>query len=100
MGQTVDRDEMKGALWPRTAKESGLHYHSGQMKINGVWYNVAMYLNTRRENDKQPEYNLKISIPQQTEQPPAGEYSDTSGNGGRTFGGPEDTNEYKKDNRR
>jgi len=75
MGQTVDRDEMKGALWPKTSKRTGKVYHSGTIKILGDKYNVAMFLNERRENDKQPEYNLVISVPGQNN----GDQNDTSG---------------------
>jgi uncharacterized protein (DUF736 family) len=46
-----------GALWVKTAK-NGVKYFSGEITVGGVKQRVVIFKNTRRTEDKHPEYNV------------------------------------------
>ena len=49
----------KGAVWLRTSK-NGLKYMSGNLDVNGTEYDIAMFKNDKKGNDKAPDYRLTI----------------------------------------
>lgn len=51
-----------GALWKKSAK-SGLRYLSGTLEtLSGDVY-IAVYENTKKTADNQPDYNIVLNLP-------------------------------------
>ena len=49
-----------GAIWNRTAK-SWLTYKSWILNVNWIDYNIAMFDNDQKGNDKAPNFKLKVT---------------------------------------
>jgi uncharacterized protein (DUF736 family) len=50
----------EGAGWIKKAK-SGLTYISAQLNVNGVDVYLSIFKNTKKLNDKSPDYNIKVN---------------------------------------
>ena len=50
----------KGAVWLRTSK-NGLKYMSGNLDVNGTEYDIAMFKNDKKGNDKAPDYRITVT---------------------------------------
>ena len=57
-------NEGKGALWAKVAK-SGVKYYSGKITIKGEDVFVSMFKNDKKENDKQPDFNILVNEPRE-----------------------------------
>ena len=53
-----------GALWVKTSKK-GVKYFSGSITVNGVTQKLVIFKNTRRTEDKHPEYNIMAATERQ-----------------------------------
>lgn len=51
----------KGAVWLKTSK-NGLKYMSGNINVNGVEHDIAIFKNDKKGNDKAPDYRLNITL--------------------------------------
>lgn len=58
----------KGAVWLKTSK-NGLKYMSGILDVNGVEYDIAMFKNDKKGNDKAPDYRLVITSKEEQQTP-------------------------------
>lgn len=50
----------QGALWLGESKK-GMKYMSGTVNVNGTDYDIAMFKNDKKGNEKAPDYRIKIS---------------------------------------
>lgn len=65
-----------GAVWKTTSKR-GLEYLSGKVNVEGKDYQVAMFINDKKGNEKAPDYRIVIDEPREQ-----GGYSEGGGSGG------------------
>lgn len=65
----MNREEFRCGLWKKEAK-SGIKYCSGKLKIGDKEYQVTLFNNDKKGNEKAPDFNLivKDSINTQTKQ--------------------------------
>jgi hypothetical protein len=53
-----------GALWIRESRDSGKQFFSGQLDLGALGtIHIAIFRNDRRQNDRQPEFNIVLSQP-------------------------------------
>ena len=52
----------KGAGWIRTSKK-GMQYINCKVNVFGKDVNISVFKNTKKQNAKQPDYNLVVSEP-------------------------------------
>lgn len=55
----MNREEYRSALWKKEAK-SGVKYCSGKLKIGEREYQVTLFNNDKKGNEKAPDFNLII----------------------------------------
>ncbi len=48
-----------GALWKRTSKK-GTKYISGVIEINGVKYSIVAFVNSNKQKDKHPDFQIYL----------------------------------------
>lgn len=65
----MNREEFRCGLWKKEAK-SGIKYCSGKLKIGDKEYQVTLFNNDKKGNEKAPDFNLivKDSINTHTKQ--------------------------------
>ena len=75
----MNREEYRSALWKKEAK-SGVKYCSGKLKIGDKEYQVTLFNNDKKGNEKAPDFNLivKDSINTQPKQESASNVSKNS----------------------
>lgn len=56
--------EYKTGLWKKTSKK-GNEYYTSKIKINNKEYKITLFENKRKENEKQPDYNLILESKEQ-----------------------------------
>ena len=57
-----------GALWLKESKTTGIKYMSGEVEIDGVKHNIAVFKNKHKEQKTHPDY---IILPQTDYKKPA-----------------------------
>ncbi|MDD4733987.1 MAG: hypothetical protein PHU05_04000 [Bacilli bacterium] len=57
----------KGVVWLKTSK-NGLKYMSGLVDVKGVEFDIAMFKNDKKGNDKAPDYRLVITSKEEKQQ--------------------------------
>ncbi len=70
-----------GALWLKTTPR-GEKYMSGQIELNGEKIRFAVFKNTKKELEKQPDYNILLSGQQNQPQSPPSQPQSLSGSPG------------------
>lgn len=59
---TLDEPRKKlekiGSLWDKTSQKDGLPYMSGVVKLQDKEYHIRVFMNNKRTNDKQPNWNI------------------------------------------
>lgn len=55
----MNREEYRAGLWKKEAK-SGTKYCSGKLKIGEKEYQVTLFNNDKRGNEKAPDFNLIV----------------------------------------
>ena len=55
----MNREEYRGSLWKKEAK-SGIKYCSGKLKIGDKEYQVTLFNNDKKGNEKAPDFNLIV----------------------------------------
>lgn len=55
----MNREEYRSALWKKEAK-SGVKYCSGKLKIGEREYQVTLFNNDKKGNEKAPDFNLIV----------------------------------------
>lgn len=55
----MNREEYRAGLWKKEAK-SGTKYCSGKLKIGEKEYQVTLFNNDKRKNEKAPDFNLIV----------------------------------------
>ena len=50
-----------GALWKRVSSKTGLDYLSGEIRINNMIHKISAFVNDRKDNEKQPDYNILLN---------------------------------------
>lgn len=56
-----NKDNIRCALWNKTSK-NGLNYSYGKTTINGKVYKVVLFANTKKKNEKSPDYSLILMV--------------------------------------
>ncbi len=54
------KNQSIGAFWEKTSA-NGLDYLSGVIEIEDKKYYLAVFKNTRKDKDNQPDYNIYLS---------------------------------------
>jgi hypothetical protein len=55
----MNREEFRCGLWKKEAK-SGIKYCSGKLKIGDKEYQVTLFNNDKKGNEKAPDFNLIV----------------------------------------
>jgi uncharacterized protein (DUF736 family) len=50
----------EGCVWKRVS-QNGLEYMSGNIVVEGKKYNIAMFINDKKGNDKAPDFRIKFN---------------------------------------
>lgn len=61
MDNQQNNNRSVGALWNKVAKGSGKQYMSGKIEIDGKVIYLAVFPNTRKTQDKHPDYQIVLS---------------------------------------
>ena len=51
----------KGALWIKTAKNTGKKFMSGSIQIDNKLIKISVFKNDRKQNDNHPDYNIIVN---------------------------------------
>ena len=58
-----------GALWQKIARGRGTRYYGGRITIDGQYYPIVVFPNTKKSKPEQPDFSILISEPLPHEAP-------------------------------